>query len=121
MSRLLFWFTSMAVSFAQRFKDIASLVDYTVSRVEADANTSPALKAVVEEFRDKAQMAVPQLTGASERTMRDLVIEVEQAADSAKKAAQADTGISSATRQAILEAHGAMCALKSELLELMPS
>lgn len=108
----------MAASFTQRLKDIDQLIEEAMSRVEADAGASAPLKAVVAEFRDKARKAVNQIAGADERTIRDCVIEVEQAADSAKKAAQADDGLNAASRQAVLEAHGAMCALKHELMEL---
>ncbi len=111
----------MAASFTQRFKDIDPLIEQAISRLEADANTSAPLKAVVIEFQNKARKAISQLSGADEQKIRDCVIEVEQAADSAKKAAQADDGISSVSRQAVLEAHGAMCALKSELMELSGS
>ncbi len=111
----------MAASFHQRFKDIDQLIEEAMSRVNADTGASPPLKAVVAELRDKAQKAIEQLSAAGERTIRDCVIEVEQAADSAKKAAQADEGLSSASCQAVLKAHGAMCALKNELLELTAS
>ena len=43
------------------------------------------------------------------------VIELEQAGDSAKAAAEADSGLSPATRDAILEAHLAICIAKSKL------
>ena len=121
MSRLEFRAICMAASFTQRFKDIDPLIERAISRLEADGNASAPLRAVVVEFQQKAQKAISQLSGATEQKIRDCVIEVEQAADSAKKAAQADEGISSVSRQAVLEAHGAMCALKSELLELTGS
>lgn len=108
----------MAASFTQRFKDIDQLIEEAMSRVDADAGASAPLKAVVAEFRDKTRKAVEQISGADERTIRDCVIEVEQAADSAKKAAQAEDGLASTSQQSVLKAHGAICALKSELLEL---
>ncbi len=40
--------------------------------------------------------------------------EVEQAADSAKAAAEADPGISDSTRQAVVDAHLAICILKGK-------
>jgi hypothetical protein len=43
------------------------------------------------------------------------VIELEQAGDSAKAAAEADPGITDATRQAVLDAHLAICILKTEV------
>jgi hypothetical protein len=46
---------------------------------------------------------------------RVAVIELEQAGDSAKVAVEADPGASPATRDAILEAHLAICIAKSKL------
>jgi hypothetical protein len=40
-------------------------------------------------------------------------MELEQAGDSAKAAAEADTGLSRDTRQAVLAAHLAICQLKA--------
>jgi hypothetical protein len=63
----------------------------------------------VSEFAKKAEKA----TGAEDE--RAAVIELEQAGDSAKVAAEADTGVSDATRNAVLEAHLAICTAKSKL------
>ena len=65
--------------------------------------------AVVNEFAKKADKAV---ASSDERLA---VIELEQAGDSAKAAAEADSGASSATRDAVLEAHLAICVAKSKL------
>jgi hypothetical protein len=43
------------------------------------------------------------------------IIELEQAGDSAKAAAEADPAVSSATRGAVLEAHLAICIAKGKL------
>jgi hypothetical protein len=43
------------------------------------------------------------------------VIELEQAGDSAKAAAEADAGVSRATRDAVLEAHLVICVAKGKL------
>ena len=67
------------------------------------------LVAVVLEFARKADKAA---ASADERLA---VIELEQAGDSAKAAAEADSGVSPATREAILEAHLAICIAKSKL------
>lgn len=44
---------------------------------------------------------------------RDSVIELEQAGDSAKAAADADAGLSSDARESVLAAHLAICKLKA--------
>jgi hypothetical protein len=67
------------------------------------------LLAVVKEFANKADKAV---ASSDERVA---VIELEQAGDSAKAAAEADSGVSPAARQAVLEAHLAICVAKAKL------
>ena len=67
------------------------------------------LVAVVSEFAKKAEKA------AAEDDERRAVIELEQAGDSAKVAAEADTGASEATREAVLDAHLAICITKAKL------
>jgi hypothetical protein len=46
---------------------------------------------------------------------RVAVIELEQAGDSAKVAAEADPGVSAASREAVLDAHLAICIAKGRL------
>jgi hypothetical protein len=46
---------------------------------------------------------------------RVAVIELEQAGDSAKAAAEADKGVADATRQSVLDAHLAICIIKARL------
>jgi hypothetical protein len=67
------------------------------------------LTAVVGEFAAKAAKAV------AAEDERGAVIELEQAGDSAKVAAEADAGVGDATRQAVLDAHLAICVAKSKL------
>jgi hypothetical protein len=77
-----------------------------------DAGASPVLVAVVEELARKADKAVSLL--ADPARSREAVVELEQAADSARVAARADTGAAEATREAIVVAHDAVCVLKGE-------
>ena len=67
------------------------------------------LVAVVVEFARKADKA------AGSPDERVAVIELEQAGDSAKAAAEADLGVSPATRDAVLAAHLAICIAKGNL------
>ena len=78
---------------------------------EADSGASVVLVAVVREFDSKADKAnrVSDGDGAA----RDAVIELEQAGDSAKAAAEADTGAGARTRELVLDAHLAICRLKA--------
>ncbi|MDL5158354.1 hypothetical protein [Actinomycetospora termitidis] len=82
-----------------------------LAAVTDDAGASTVLVAVVREFDDKATKA----TTASGDAARDAVIELEQAADSARAAALADTGLTGAARQAVEDAHLAICILKTEV------
>jgi hypothetical protein len=94
---------------AERLREVRSKIDDAVGAVRQDRGASPVLTAVVNEFAAKAEKA----GGADDE--RAAVIELEQAGDSAKVAAEADTGVTSATRDAVLEAHLAICVAKSKL------
>jgi hypothetical protein len=94
---------------AERLREVRSKIDGALEAVRADQGASPVLIAVVGEFSAKAAKAA----GADDE--RAAVIELEQAGDSAKVAAEADAGVSDATREAVLEAHLAICIAKSKL------
>jgi hypothetical protein len=93
----------------ERLREVRTKIDDAVGAVRNDEGASPVLTAVVSEFAEKAEKAA----GADDE--RAAVIELEQAGDSAKVAAEADTGVSDATRDAVLEAHLAICIAKSKL------
>jgi hypothetical protein len=97
------------VATEERLREVRSKIDRAVEAVRSDQGASPVLIAVVGEFANKAQKAV----GIDDE--RAAVIELEQAGDSAKVAAEADSGLSDATRQAVLDAHLAICIAKSKL------
>ena len=96
-------------STAERLRNVRTKIDDAVAAVRQDRGASPVLTAVVSEFAKKAEKAA----GAEDE--RGAVIELEQAGDSAKVAAEADTGLADATRDAVLEAHLAICIAKSKL------
>jgi hypothetical protein len=105
----------MAASIPIRLADIEEQIDHVEAQLGNDSGASPALKAVFEELHRKTRDARDHLKGADERTIRDHVIEVEEAADCAKRAAQADETVSDASRSAVLKVHDALCALKGDL------
>jgi hypothetical protein len=80
---------------------------------EADPGASVVLVAVVREFDSKADKSSGHAD--TDAAARDSVIELEQAGDSAKAAAEADPGAATATRDAVLDAHLAICILKTEV------
>jgi hypothetical protein len=94
---------------AQRLQAARAKIDSARDAVQTDNGASPVLVAVVSEFAKKADKAV---ASSDERVA---VIELEQAGDSAKAAAEADSGLSPATRDAVLEAHLAICVAKGKL------
>ena len=93
------------------FAEVVELINAAVSRVEADGDASPVLVAVVREFQAKLGKAEQQAAGGSPGG--DSVIELEQAGDSAKAAAEADPGLSTEARESVLAAHLAICKLKA--------
>jgi hypothetical protein len=92
-----------------RLREARVKIDEARGSVHADAGASPVLLAVVDEFAKKAEKA----TGLDDE--RSAVIELEQAGDSAKAAVEADTGVSAAARQAVLDAHLSICMAKAQL------
>jgi hypothetical protein len=93
---------------AERLQAARAKIDSARQAVQRD-DGAPVLVAVVLEFARKADKAA---ASADERLA---VIELEQAGDSANAAAEADSGVSPATRATILEAHLAICIAKSKL------
>ncbi|MDP1795156.1 MAG: hypothetical protein Q8K63_13555 [Acidimicrobiales bacterium] len=94
---------------AERLQAARAKIDSARQAVERDKGASPVLVAVVNEFAKKAAKA----TAAGDE--RVAVIELEQAGDSAKAAAEADVNLSSAAREAVVEAHLAICVAKGKL------
>ena len=82
--------------------------------VKEDRGASPVLAAVVEELAKKAKKAIAGFPAADAALRRELIVEVEQAGDSAKAAAGADPGISSDTLHLVVLAHDSFCLLKHE-------
>jgi len=93
------------------FDEVEEKITEDVRQVEADDGASPVLVAVVHEFRSK--LAKAEASAREGVPGRDAVLELEQAGDSAKVAAEADAGLSSDARESVLAAHLAICMLKA--------
>jgi hypothetical protein len=93
------------------FDEVVDKITDALRQVEADRGASPVLVAVVREFQSKLAKAEKQAIDGVPG--RDSVMELEQAGDSAKAAAEADAGMSSDTRESVLAAHLAICKLKA--------
>ncbi len=96
-----------------RLGDVKAKTSSALSAAEADPGASVVLVAVVREFDTKADKATQH--SDSDSAARDSVLELEQAGDSAKAAAEADPGAAEATTQAVQDAHLAICILKTEV------
>jgi len=98
---------------AERLAKIQERVDAALDAARGDGGASPVLLAVVEEFSRKYAKARKAIdAGGSER---EAVVEAEQAADSAKYAAEADSGLGQDAREAIVAAHDRVCVLKNKM------
>ncbi len=93
------------------FDKVVDKITDALRQVEADRGASPVLVAVVREFQSKLAKAEKQAVDGVPG--RDSVMELEQAGDSARAAAEADSGLSSDTRESVLAAHLAICKLKA--------
>jgi hypothetical protein len=99
---------------AERLTGFHDQTEAVQATVLSDAGASPVLVAVVQELARKAKKALDGLPDADQAALRVSIVEVEQAADSAKAAVEADRDASAATRQAVLDAHLAICTLKAK-------
>jgi hypothetical protein len=88
--------------------------------LNADSGASPVLIAVVEEFYRKLAKTHDAILGADAQLSREALVELEQAADSARYAAEADHGVSPDTRAMIIEAHDWVCVYKQTGKPLRP-
>ena len=93
------------------FDEVVDRINDAAREVEADNGASPVLVAVVREFQ--AKLAKAERNADEGVPPHDSVMELEQAGDSAKAAAEADPGVSGGARESVLAAHLAICKLKA--------
>jgi len=98
-----------------RLAGVREKLTTAIDAVEKDTGASPVLLAVVREFDAKLSKAEANDELGSNGAVREGVVEAEQAADSAKVAAEADPGVDEGARQTVLDAHYAICVLKAEI------
>jgi hypothetical protein len=94
-------------------QDIRTKVAAAVDAVDDDGKASRVLAAVVREFAAKTDKAIGLSRDPATATFG--LYEAEQAGDSARYAAEADTGAADATRSVVLDAHLAICTLKASV------
>src|SRR4051794_36670551 len=98
---------------ASRLGDVKEKTTAALQASEADRGASVVLVAVMREFDSKTDKAMR--SASDDASARDSVIELEQAGDSAKAAAEADPGLGETAREAVLAAHLEICILKTEV------
>ena len=96
--------------------DQLALLRRHLERATAAAATSgsPVARAVLAEFARKLDKLAAAVPTASPQLSRELIVELEQAGDSAKVAADADTEMNADARKLVEIAHNAICVLKAE-------
>jgi hypothetical protein len=85
-----------------------------LAALEGDGGASPVLRAVLAELDKKSRKAEAALPTADAGAAREMVVELEQAGDSAKAAVLADTGVADNTRKLVVLAHDSICLLKKQ-------
>ena len=95
----------MATIAEQVCAQLDSRLNAAEAAIAADNGASTVLAAVLAEFRRKFAKTRPAVEGDPGSGQREAVIELEQAADSTKWAALADTGASEQTKLAVVSAH----------------
>ncbi|MFO1136829.1 MAG: hypothetical protein U1E30_16745 [Rhodoblastus sp.] len=103
----------MATIAGQVCAQLDSRLQAAEAALAADGGASRVTAAVVEEFRRKFAKTRTAVEGEAGVSQREAVIELEQAADSAKWAALADNGAAERTRLAVICAHDAICWYKA--------
>ena len=97
---------------AKVMEKVAEGLTSSLIALNSEASASPVLLAVVEEFYRKFVKTQDAILGADERSSREALVELEQAADSARYAALADPGVATSTRDQIVETHDWVCIYK---------
>jgi hypothetical protein len=103
----------MAIIEKQVCAQLDSRLHAAEGAIEADDGASTVLAAVLAEFRRKFAKTRPAVEGDPGPSQREAVIELEQAADSTKWAALADTSASEKTKLAVISAHDSICWYKA--------
>jgi len=101
-------------SLADKLALIGRHIDRATAALGSDAGASPVSRAVLGEFARKHAKATAGLATATDRGARELVVELEQAGDSAKVASEADAGASAESKKLVEVAHNSICVLKFE-------
>ncbi|HEX4923041.1 MAG TPA: hypothetical protein VFV50_03110 [Bdellovibrionales bacterium] len=91
-----------------RLFEAAEKIRAAARSVDRDNHSSYALTAVVRELESKLDKIIAALDESDDVAVQQRLTELEQAADSAKKAASFDHDAAYETRQAVIQAHDAL-------------
>ena len=98
----------------EQLDEVVAKIGTAYREVGADDGASPVFVAVFREFEAKAARARTAVV-AEDAGAREAIVELEQAGDSAKAAAEADPALGGPARHAVLDAHLAICMLKASM------
>lgn len=98
-------------SLSEQIEIVRKHIERACAAVAEDAGASPVLAAVLRELQRKGVKAAGLVAEATKA--REAVVELEEAADCARVAAEADGGAAEGTREAVDRAHTATCLLKA--------
>ena len=100
----------------EQLDEVVGKIGTAYLEVGADHGASPVLVAVVREFEAEAEAATARTAVVAEDAgAREAIVELEQAGDSAKAAAEADPALGGPALHAVLDAHLAICMLKASM------
>ena len=100
----------------KEFESLYKYVGDVNARVEGNKSSTDEIKAVMQEFNKKAKDFYTTLSKQSASDFNEKLIEVEQAADSAKRAAKKSSDINESLKQQIIDAHDKICEFKKRYI-----
>lgn len=100
---------------SKRLVSLGGVVRQALDAVDADDDAPAELRGAVRDLVDRHHDVKNRAKAADPRIAAELVHLLEAVADRAKHAAEEADGVGASTRQAVLEAHGAISALESEV------
>ncbi len=102
-------------SISKRLISLGDVVRQAVDAVAADDDAPASLRGAVRDLAERHREVKNRAKAADPRIAAELVHMLEAVADQAKQAAETADGVGESTRQAVLDAHGAISALESDV------
>lgn len=100
---------------SKRLVYLGDVVRQALEAVDADDDAPDDLRGAVRDLAERHRDVKNRAKAVDPRIAAELVHLLEAVADRAKQAAEAADGVGASTRQAVLDAHGAISALESDV------